>query len=206
MSKKVFQIKLQTIDYLAVRGRSLPQWAATILMLFVSVLFSGCQDKKVEKLQAAEPEISTLSELGGVYYLIRHAEKDRANPQNQDPELTQAGLERAKLWQSYFDSIPLTGIYSTAYKRTLQTVIPTAAAKSLTPQIYQPLELLDDNFFKKSSSGHWLIVGHSNTVPQLTNALMAIDTLHDIPDTVNSRLYRADFSVKPAKLSVTEVN
>lgn len=206
MSKKVFLNKFKTRADQAFGASLMQYWRATILVIFVGMVFIGCQQRKVEKIQASEPEISEISELNGIYYLIRHAEKDRSNPENQDPELTSAGLERAKLWQSYFDSIPLNGIYSTAYKRTLQTVIPTAAAKSLTPMIYKPLDLLDDNFYKKSSSGHWLIVGHSNTVPQLTNALMAIDSLNDIPDNVNSRLYRLDFSVKPAKLSVTEVN
>ena len=202
MSKKVFLSKFKTIRSLACPGDLIPFSSAILVVVLFSGLFIGCQEKKSEKMEANEPEIS---ELSGVYYLIRHAEKDRTNPENQDPELTQAGLERAKLWQSYFDSIPLTGIYSTGYKRTLQTVIPTAAAKSLNPIIYEPLALLDDNFYKKSSAGHWLIVGHSNTIPTLTNTLMNIDTLDDIPDTLNSRLYRVDYTVKPAQLNLLHI-
>ena len=32
------------------------------------------------------------------YYLIRHAEKVRLNPDDKDPELNEAGKERALVW------------------------------------------------------------------------------------------------------------
>jgi 2,3-bisphosphoglycerate-dependent phosphoglycerate mutase len=202
MPKKAFQNKFNSrynLEFLRTLKRS---WSPILWLILVCGVYFSCQEKSSKP---GDNHHQLKPELSGVYYLIRHAEKDRTNPENQDPELTQAGLERAKLWQSYFDSIPLTGIYSTGYKRTLQTVIPTAAAKSLNPIIYEPLALLDDNFYKKSSGGHWLIVGHSNTIPILTNTLMNIDTLDDIPDTLNSRLYRVDYTVKPAQLNLLRI-
>ena len=33
-----------------------------------------------------------------VYYFIRHAEKDRSNPENKNPELNQQGKIRALNW------------------------------------------------------------------------------------------------------------
>ena len=33
------------------------------------------------------------------YYLIRHAEKDRTDPTNQNPNLNEDGLKRAEKWQ-----------------------------------------------------------------------------------------------------------
>lgn len=185
-------------NYLGINGESLPS-AKWLFILAIFLIVNGCQQSNSSKTENKQP----LSQpLGGVYYLIRHSEKDRTNPDNKDPELTTAGLGRARLWQQYFDSIPLSGIYSTGYKRTLQTIIPTAASKSLDPIIYLPHDLVNDDFFTRSNSGRWLIVGHSNTIPELTNALMNIDSLKDIPDSLNSRLYRVDYRSKPAKLSI----
>ena len=39
------------------------------------------------------------------YYLIRHAEKDRTDSLNRNPNLTEQGLERAKKWANYFKNI-----------------------------------------------------------------------------------------------------
>lgn len=180
-----------------------PRWDHLMPVIIGFLLISSCQQGATNKIDAPE---NLAAELSGVYYLIRHSEKDRSNPDNEDPELTTTGLSRAKLWQSYFDSIPLSGIYSTGYKRTLQTIIPTAASKSLNPIIYPPHDLVDNDFITRSHSGHWLIVGHSNTVPELTNALMNIDSLKDIPDSLNSRLYRVDYRSNPVKLSILHID
>lgn len=180
-----------------------PRWTHLMLVLSGILLIVGCQQGASKKIDARE---NLAAELSGVYYLIRHSEKDRSNPDNEDPELTTAGLSRAKLWQEYFDSIPLSGIYSTGYKRTLQTIVPTAASKSLNPIIYPPHDLVDNDFITRSNSGRWLIVGHSNTVPELTNTLMNIDSLKDIPDSLNSRLYRVDYRSNPAKLSILHID
>lgn len=177
--------------------------AKWLFILAISLIFNGCQQSISSKTEHKQTQTQPL---GGVYYLIRHSEKDRTNLDNKDPELTTAGLSRARIWQQYFDSIPLSGIYSTGYKRTLQTIIPTAASKSLDPIIYSPHDLVNDDFFTRSNSGRWLIVGHSNTIPELTNALMDIDSLKDIPDSLNSRLYRVDYRSKPAKFSILHID
>jgi len=193
----------ETIGSRFLRALVTTKWTHLMLVLGGVLLIAGCQQGVSKKIDARE---NLASELSGVYYLIRHSEKDRSNPDNEDPELTTAGLSRAKLWQEYFDSIPLSGIYSTGYKRTFQTIIPTAASKSLNPIIYPPHDLVDDNFIARSNSGRWLIVGHSNTVPELTNTLMSIDSLKDIPDSLNSRLYRVDYRSNPAKLSILHID
>jgi 2,3-bisphosphoglycerate-dependent phosphoglycerate mutase len=196
-------IKRGIVGSLFSRALSTIKWAHLMLVLSGILLISGCQQGVSKKIDARE---NLAAELSGVYYLIRHSEKDRSNPENDDPELTSAGRKRADLWRRYFDSIPLSGIYSTGYKRTLQTIIPTAASKSLNPIIYPPHDLVDNNFIARSNSGHWLIVGHSNTVPELTNTLMNIDSLKDIPDSLNSRLYRVDYRSNPAKLSILHID
>ena len=82
------------------------------------------------------------------FYLIRHAEKDRSNPDEKNPNLTSKGLERANHWAKYFDSIPLNSIYTTSYKRTMQTIDPVSRKKNIEPKIYSPNKINIPNFFK----------------------------------------------------------
>ncbi len=60
------------------------------------------------------------------YYFIRHAEKV---DNSKNPDLSEIGIERAKLWNEIFSEINIDAIYSTDFKRTLQTVTPTATNK-----------------------------------------------------------------------------
>lgn len=151
-----------------------------ICSVFVSML--SCKEVKKEKVALEAEEVTT-------YYLIRHAEKDRSDSTNTNPALTEKGLERAKHWAHYFDSIPLNEIYSTDYKRTQQTAIYVATKKNLATESYEPNNLLTEDF-KLITKGHKvLIVGHSNTTPMLVNQLLESDTYEDIPDDDNSRLY-----------------
>jgi hypothetical protein len=47
----------------------------------------SCKEAPTEPMRESTPVIST-------YYLIRHAEKDRSNPDDPDPELNQNALGR----------------------------------------------------------------------------------------------------------------
>ena len=44
------------------------------------------------------------------YYLIRHAEKDRTNPTNRNPNLNSEGLIRASNWAKYFETVALDAV------------------------------------------------------------------------------------------------
>jgi 2,3-bisphosphoglycerate-dependent phosphoglycerate mutase len=168
--------------------------SAVILILMAGFLIE--KNNQSDAHQALNPGQKTI------YYGIRHAEKDRTDPGQSDPELTAIGLQRARYWATYFDSIPLTGIYSTAYKRTLQTILPTAATQELNPKIYTPSNLITEDFLSQTKGGVWLISGHSNTIPNTINALMKHDSLTDIPDHENSRLYRVVLSNQKISLDI----
>lgn len=123
------------------------------------------------------------------FYLIRHAEKHRANPSDKNPELTHAGHKRAKNWANVFKDIPLNAIYSTNYKRTLQTATPTAENKNIDIEIYNPNNMDINKFLANTRGKHVLIVGHSNTTPFFANALLGEMKYKDMDDTNNSGLY-----------------
>ena len=124
-----------------------------------------------------------------VYYFIRHAEKDRSDPQNKNPELTDKGRERAKKWAAVFKNITFDAVYSTDYNRTRQTATPTAAQNNVDLIMYNPREF-DSNAFKNRTKGKTvLIVGHSNTTPMLVNLISGTKKYPDIEDNNNANLY-----------------
>lgn len=153
-----------------------------IVFCFVFVSMLSCKEVKKEKV-APEPEIVTT------YYLIRHAEKDRSDSTNTNPALTEKGLERAKHWAHYFDSIPLNKIYSTDYQRTQQTARYVAEKQKITVESYSPNTIITEDFKNNSKGQKVLIVGHSNTTPMLVNQLIGNGKFEDIPDDDNSLLY-----------------
>ena len=72
------------------------------------------------------------------YYLVRHAEKDRSDKTNSNPELTDQGNQRALKWSSVFDNVTFDAVYSTNYLQTIATTKPTATAQGLVIQFYNP--------------------------------------------------------------------
>ena len=61
-----------------------------LLTIFVFTLFIACASDKTT-----------------TYYLIRHAEKDRTNNTNINPNLNSDGLLRAEKWAKHFEYIEL---------------------------------------------------------------------------------------------------
>lgn len=123
------------------------------------------------------------------YYLIRHAEKDRTNPTNRNPNLNSEGLIRASNWAKYFETVALDAVYSSDYKRTQQTAEPTAAEKSLLIQFYDPNNMYDAIFQKVTLGKSVLVVGHSNTTPAFVNLILEQEKYQSMNDKDNSSLY-----------------
>ena len=100
-------------------------------------------------------------------YLVRHAEKEPG----RDPNLPPDGKVRAQALAERLKDTQLTAIYSTDYKRTRQTAAPTALGLGLPVVYYDPAKL--DEFAAQllAQTGNVLVVGHSNTTPQLVAAL-----------------------------------
>ena len=82
-----------------------------LLILVLTIGNISCKEDPKLPLENAEDSIST-------FYFIRHAEKDRSDPENIDPELNQDGLGRAIRWAEVFDPVALDAIYITDFERT----------------------------------------------------------------------------------------
>jgi len=124
-----------------------------------------------------------------VYYLIRHAEKDRSDETNNNPNLTEEGNERAEYWARVFKNVDFDAVYSTDYNRTRETATPTASANQLEITSYHPTQLDHNNFLKDTKGKTVLIVGHSNTTPAFANKLLNEEKFESIDDDNNGNLY-----------------
>ena len=133
-------------------------------------------------IQAQETESTT-------YYLIRHAEKVRSNIKIKNPNLKEKGVDRAVKWSKTFIHTDFDYIFSTNYKRTIQTALPTAKSKNLEIQFYNPNDLFNDEFKALTAGKKVLIVGHSNTTPQFVNKILGEEKYPEIDDRNNANLY-----------------
>lgn len=154
----------------------------TLIALTLFVAFA-CNESQKKNTSVSTEEISTT------YYLIRHAEKDRSDPSNANPELTSEGIQRAQNWAQYFENIKIDQIYSTDYSRTMQTAAYVAKQKNLMIESYDPGILYGEDFKTLTEGNNVLVVGHSNTTPQFVNAIIGKDEYVDIPDDENGMLF-----------------
>lgn len=127
---------------------------------------------------------STLAQSKKTLLLVRHAEKDTSATADQnDPALTPAGTERAARLAKKLRKYKVGAVYSTNFQRTMNTARPTAERRGLTVLTYdgkKPDELLDQ--IMKSKTKRFLIVGHSNSVPDLANMIVKKEIFSDLND------------------------
>jgi len=123
------------------------------------------------------------------FYLIRHAEKIRTNKSDRDPALNKKGIIRALNWKDYFIDKEISKIYSTNYKRTLETVKPLQEAIGLATILYSPSSIDYKDFISSNKGEIVLVVGHSNTIPNFVNELINDQVYAQIDDFNNSNLY-----------------
>lgn len=119
-------------------------------------------------------------------YLIRHAEKA---DNSQNPNLSEMGLLRASHWDDIFSAVHFDAIYSTNYNRTKQTAEATALTQKLTVTTYDPKGFSLQKIKNEHSGQAVLIVGHSNTIPDLVNKLIGQNVYPNIEETNFGNLY-----------------
>ncbi len=107
--------------------------------------------------------------------LVRHAEKAAATG---DPELSDAGRERARALARSLAGFRLDGIIVSQFRRTLQTATPTAEAQHLLPvtvpsgeDLVAGAEAVAAALRRMHPGSSALVVGHSNTIGPIIAAL-----------------------------------
>ena len=119
-------------------------------------------------------------------FLVRHAEKEAG----RDPALTPDGAARAARLATQLADAGIKIIYSTDTKRTRETAAPLAEKLGLEITLYDPYDLPGFAEHLKAAPKTALVVGHSNTTPQLVVLLGGEAT--PIPETDYERLYCVD--------------
>ena len=125
--------------------------------------------------------------------VVRHAEKS-AEPAN-DPSLSPAGLVRAAALDSAVADAKVTAIIVTPYRRNAETAAPVAKRFGLTP-IVMPIapqlgikgHALAVAAKARELGGTVLVVGHSNTVGAVVEALGG-PKVGDLPDSEYTQLW-----------------
>lgn len=104
------------------------------------------------------------------FVLVRHAEKDTGD----NPGLTAEGTLRAQRLADMLQQEKVTAIFSTDYRRTLETVGPLSKDAEISTQKYQPMSetFIPSIFTQYPEGGLFVIAGHSNTIPALVNQLV----------------------------------
>ena len=181
-----------------------------IFLLSLLLVIFSCNNsvKKDNNSSSEEKSVTTNTtndDVETTYYLIRHAEKDRSDPNNTDPGLTEEGLERAKYWATYFSDKNIHQIYSTDYNRTQLTAYFVSVDYYLGVQNYVPGELFTEDFKLVTKGEVVLIVGHSNTIPRLVNNMIGENKYPDIDDNDNSSLYIVKIKGDTITSEVTKV-
>lgn len=165
-------------EYASLRRRPLlaPVWLAAlagILVIAAAIWFVGAA--------------STTT-----VFVMRHAEK-AAFPAD-DPLLSAAGEARAQALAAVFASSPkdlgIDAVYVSEFRRTHETVRPLVnrlGIPMLTVPAAQP-EVVAHRALSEYRGGRILIVGHSNTVPAIVEALSG-DSVPEMQDTEYGVVY-----------------
>jgi broad specificity phosphatase PhoE len=152
----------------------------TLILTVLLVLPTFAQ----ENIEATENSVNTTT-----YYFIRHAEKDRSDASNKNPNLIINGILRAAKWSLVLEHVKFDAVYSTDYNRTKQTAQPTAEKNNVEITIYNSRELNSNEFIENTKGKTVLVVGHSNTTPMFVNAVIGKEKYNQIDDSNNANLY-----------------
>jgi phosphohistidine phosphatase SixA len=109
-------------------------------------------------------------------FVVRHAERADAAGGGEvmmkaDPALSEAGRARAESLAATLKDAGVTAIFVTEYRRTRDTAAPLARLLGIEPQTLPANDTTALVERLKSATGTVLVVGHSNTVPDIVKGL-----------------------------------
>jgi broad specificity phosphatase PhoE len=104
---------------------------------------------------------------GPSYYAMRHLQK----AEGPDPGLSDEGRALAERLAGRLAADPPAAIYVSTTRRARETAAPLAVRLGLAPKDYDPSDTPGLIVRVKAEAGTVLIVGHSNTVPEIVERL-----------------------------------
>lgn len=153
-----------------------------VLFAAISVFFLNCKKETKAQIVTIRDTVyvevrdttvipALISDTTTTLIIMRHGEKETTGA---DPNLNSDGQLRAEELKRLLANVSVSAIYSTPFNRTRQTVQPLAAAKGLIVMEY-PTEKsyaqLESEVLTAHRGKTVVIVGHSNTVPDMLKEL-----------------------------------
>lgn len=169
-------------------SRSRPALILQSLALLASLALAAC---------ASAPPDADTEPAGGVIYLVRHAETDDSTPERP---LDATGQARARTLADLLADADIDRILSSDFPRTRATAAPLAERLGLAVEIYDASDLPALAERLRNSQDTVLVVGHSNTTPELV-VLLGGEDLGPIAESDHERVYRVDLSTRTTELS-----
>ena len=152
------------------------------ILIVVSILIFGICELNAQKT---------------IYYLVRHAEKDTsvagATMMQANPPLSEKGIQRSARLASLLEKENIDYIFSTKYLRTQSTAQPLATLIGKEIQFYEITKgtAFSDSIQQMPFLGKTLlIIGHSNTIPPLVNALIKTNKYQNLSDNEYGFIYK----------------
>jgi broad specificity phosphatase PhoE len=128
-------------------------------------------------------------------FIVRHAEKD-LTPGVADPGLTPEGQRRAEALSDTLRKYPVAALYTTDTARTRATIAPLAARLGMEPQVYDSSQpaVLAKRLREQHRGQTVVVVGHSNTVLPLIEALGVARPVPELTDADYDYLFEVTLS------------
>jgi len=165
------------------------------LLLFVFVIAAFM---KMVQPQATETNQLTINQKASTttVYLVRHAEKITADPQDQDPGLTPEGFKRAEDLKQFLKNEEIDVFFTTPYKRNKMTLTPVAQGRKVLVYEAHDFKNLKERILRDYNGKTVLVVGHSNTLIPLIEAFGGKKPLAEIPDSQYDNIFKLKISAK----------
>lgn len=135
-------------------------------------------------------------------FIVRHGERadagtEAAKMTGADPDLSADGVARAKSLATLLKDAKISVVVTSEYKRTRQTAEPFARAAAI--EIVQIPSKDSKAVIEKvtASAGNVLVIGHSNTIPELIKGL-GISEAVTIAETDYDNLFIVVRAAKPS--------
>lgn len=172
-----------------------------IITSILSLFIISCKNDKNNETEISNfkyeiPASEAESPKSTLYYFVRHAEKDTTDAENDDPQLTDQGLERAAFMAEFFKKKDLNAFYATNYKRNLQTIIPTAHYYRSRVENFEASAdtLFTEEFWKNTYGENVLIIGHSNTNPKFVNEILQSEKYENLEENNYNTIFQVEIT------------
>ncbi|WP_242927018.1 SixA phosphatase family protein [Pontibacter vulgaris] len=162
-----------------------------LLVLLLAGLFS-CRTTSSESEAVMSSNAAAAPADSTIIYIVRHAEKDISNPDNQDPDLTEAGKARVEAFRALMQGQQVDALFATKYIRTQNTLKPLADERNLAITQYEAHDFngLKTQILTNYSGKTVVVAGHSNTLLPIIEAFGGKRPVSDISDHQYDYLFR----------------